>query len=341
VVAPLSPSTTCSSTDADDVLSVLSTDDGYNSLSDCSASVCELIDPADYSTLLATLAVSISPDKLDSKTILGDACHNLFKCVPELDQYGPVLVITPKQDHQLEVSPSPSDAGHTSNKPDVSYIEIIANALMTNNNSVLLADIYKYITDTYPYYKHTTNSWRTSIRHNLSVNECFVKGKRSKSGHGYFWSVHPSCMDSFKNGDFDRRKARRQVQHCNRAFGSALAEMNQLSQMTQFKQSQQPLLPAGDVSMSQQIPSQHYPGHTIGVTSYMPISSTPVRAPPRVQCYQQPHGYNTQQQISYNQPQHVYIQPQHVYNTQQHVYNQPPYGYPQPNGCNLSYSGYY
>ena len=315
--APLSPH---NSSDTDDVLSLLGQDDGYSSLSDCSASVCELLDPSDYSTLLETLSAAISTD---SPVVLGDACHNLAQCVPEVVQQSYSPTETTPQDDQLQNDQHTTDYGHISNKPDVSYIEMIANALMENNNSLVLGDIYTYIMATYPYYKHTTNSWKTSIRHNLSVNECFVKGKRTKTG--YYWSVHPSCITSFKNGDFDRRKARRQVQHCNKAFSSALDEMKQLSQLSRSR-----TVSTVDVNMSQQKSTPQYPGHTIGATSYMPMSSTPVRAKPCVPNIQEYHSYSQHQQMSCNQPQNAYHQPQNVYNQPQNAHNQSQNAYNQP-----------
>ena len=363
VAAAESLSTTCSSVDSDDVLSidsVLSQDDGYGSLSDCSASVCELLDPDDYSTLLETLAATIAPDSLTSPTVLGDACHNLSQCAARPDQACEAPDANTVQDYQPQVttnpsdpghtSTSPSDPGHTSNKPDVCYMEMIANALMSNNNSLILGDIYKHIMDSYPYYKHTTNSWKSSIRHNLSVNECFVKGRRSKSG-GYFWSVHPSCIDSFRNQDFDRRKARRQVQRSNRALGSALDEMKTLRQLSQSTSNVQ----SDDGSKRQQIPTQQYSGHTVGATSYLPMCSTPVRGQQCGSNVQQHQGYNQHQQITYNQhqqityqhqymntqPQNPYIQPQNPYTQPQNPYIQPQNAYFQPQyGYNQSQQGY-
>ena len=344
LAAPVSP---CNSCDTDDVLSLLGQDEGYSSLSDCSASICELLDPSDYSTLLETLAAAISTD---SPVVLGDACQNLARCVPDVNQQSCTPTETTAQDYQSQPESRPTDPGHTASKPDVSYIEMIANALMENNNSVVLGDIYTHIMDTYPYYKHTTNSWKTSIRHNLSVNECFVKGKRSKNG--YFWSVHASCIESFKNRDFDRRKARRQVQHCNRAFSSALDEMKQLSELSRHSSERSS---TGDGSMSRQISTPQYPAHTVGSTSYMPpMSSTPVRAQPCVSKSQQYHNYGQQQQMSYNQHQNSYIQPQNPYNQLQNAYNQsqnafippqnafnqPQYGHHYHQVYNTGYHGY-
>ena len=316
VAAPASPTTTCSSSEQDDVLSILSQDDGYGSLTDCSASISELIDLADYDALLETLTSSILASDQSSESILGDACYNLSQCTPQSEKD-----TTDKNTEHMspdtcnkENDVIQNDPGHVSNKPDVSYIEMIANALMKNNNSLLLNNIYEYIMKVYPYYKHTTNSWRTSIRHNLSVNECFTKGKRTKNGRGFFWSVHSACIERFEKGDFDRRKARQQVQHCNRAFSSALDEMTQLTNISQPtiqtftpQQHNSMLHHAGirnglrQPQMMPMVPVQNMPlqpiqyqqcANIIAPTAFIPMSSTPNRSTECVSNYQYHHGYS-------------------------------------------------
>uniref|UniRef100_A0A8C2TBT7 Fork-head domain-containing protein n=1 Tax=Coturnix japonica TaxID=93934 RepID=A0A8C2TBT7_COTJA len=49
--------------------------------------------------------------------------------------------------------------------------------------------------------------WRNSVRHNLSLNECFVKAGRSDNGKGHFWAIHPANMEDFAKGDYHRPHA--------------------------------------------------------------------------------------------------------------------------------------
>lgn len=103
-------------------------------------------------------------------------------------------------------------------KPNLSYIALISLAIQsTPEQKILLGDIYQWLMDTFPYYKSKERSWRNSIRHNLSLNECFVKVGRGDSGKGKgnYWAVHPANIDDFQKGDFRRRHARRRVKHCN------------------------------------------------------------------------------------------------------------------------------
>lgn len=197
-------------------------DENYSSLDHCTSSLNEALRPSDFHDLLNSLSTSLAANASSDAPLMSDVCSNLSQYTTSVYQ----RQSNDKEDLLLETGSS-----HTHEKPDTSYIELVANAIMaSSDNSVLLGDIYQWITDNYPYYKHTNNSWRNSIRHNLSVNECFVKGKRVKNGRGFYWSIHASCIDAFKNGDFDRRKARRQVQQCNRAFRSALDELKHIQQ---------------------------------------------------------------------------------------------------------------
>lgn len=97
-------------------------------------------------------------------------------------------------------------------KPSHSYIALIAMAILSRpSKKVLLGDIYNYISDKFPYYRSKDKSWRNSIRHNLSLNECFIKAGRSENGKGNYWAIHPANLEDFANGDFRRRRARRRV----------------------------------------------------------------------------------------------------------------------------------
>ncbi|XP_059487227.1 forkhead box protein E3 [Neocloeon triangulifer] len=97
-------------------------------------------------------------------------------------------------------------------KPQHSYIGLIAMAILSSpDKKLVLSDIYQYILDNYPYFRTRGPGWRNSIRHNLSLNDCFIKAGRSANGKGHYWAIHPANVDDFTKGDFRRRKAQRKV----------------------------------------------------------------------------------------------------------------------------------
>jgi hypothetical protein len=84
-------------------------------------------------------------------------------------------------------------------KPQHSYIGLIAMAILSSPESKLvLSDIYQYISDNYPYFRKRGPGWRNSIRHNLSLNDCFIKAGRSANGKGHYWAIHPANMEDQK-----------------------------------------------------------------------------------------------------------------------------------------------
>ncbi|QQP54292.1 Uncharacterized protein FKW44_007083, partial [Caligus rogercresseyi] len=80
--------------------------------------------------------------------------------------------------------PSSSPPGEDP-KPQQSYIGLISMAILSvKEHKLVLADIYQYILDNYAYFRHRGPGWRNSIRHNLSLNDCFIKAGRAANGKG-------------------------------------------------------------------------------------------------------------------------------------------------------------
>lgn len=94
-------------------------------------------------------------------------------------------------------------------KPPFSYASLIAQAISSNPEKRLtLSGIYQYITSKYTYYREQNTGWQNSIRHNLSLNKCFVKVARGKGepGKGAFWEMDSRFSHLYVNGTLRHRK---------------------------------------------------------------------------------------------------------------------------------------
>lgn len=85
-------------------------------------------------------------------------------------------------------------------KPPYSYATLIGMSILrANHRRLTLAQIYKWISDTFSYYKNTDAGWQNSIRHNLSLNKAFIKQERPKDdpGKGNYWAIEPGMEGQF------------------------------------------------------------------------------------------------------------------------------------------------
>uniref|UniRef100_A0A8C7XGU7 Fork-head domain-containing protein n=1 Tax=Oryzias sinensis TaxID=183150 RepID=A0A8C7XGU7_9TELE len=107
---------------------------------------------------------------------------------------------------------TPDGADYRNNarvKPPFSYATLICMAMQASKKSkITLSCIYKWITDNFCYYRHADPTWQNSIRHNLSLNKCFIKVPRQKDepGKGGFWKIDPQYAEHLLSGSHKKRR---------------------------------------------------------------------------------------------------------------------------------------
>lgn len=98
--------------------------------------------------------------------------------------------------------------GRRQEKPPYSYIALIVMAIKSSPTKRLtLSEIYQFLQHRFSFFRGQYQGWKNSVRHNLSLNECFIKLPKGlgRPGKGHYWTLDPASEHMFEEGSFRRR----------------------------------------------------------------------------------------------------------------------------------------
>ncbi|KPM04447.1 Fork head domain containing protein [Sarcoptes scabiei] len=95
-----------------------------------------------------------------------------------------------------------------SEKPPFSYIALIVMAIQhSQTKRRTLSEIYQFLQQKFSFFRGSYQGWKNSVRHNLSLNDCFIKLPKNvgRPGKGHYWTIDPNSEPMFEEGSFRRR----------------------------------------------------------------------------------------------------------------------------------------
>lgn len=132
-----------------------------------------------------------------------------MEAAPLIDR--PVIKKQKREDSTTFTLPEPHEmppVEDDGSKPPYSYAVLIGMAILrAPGRKLTLAQIYKWISDTFAFYRSGDAGWQNSIRHNLSLNKAFIKQERPKDdpGKGNYWAIEPGMEAQFVKDKSARR----------------------------------------------------------------------------------------------------------------------------------------
>lgn len=97
-------------------------------------------------------------------------------------------------------------AAKTRKRFSMSYVGLVATAILRSPyHQLSLSEIYQDIDARFPEFTASRVGWKNTVRHNLSLHDCFVKGELAANGKSCYWRIHPAYIERFSRGDYRKR----------------------------------------------------------------------------------------------------------------------------------------
>lgn len=132
------------------------------------------------------------------------------------------------QDYRMPSTEESTKQYSAAEKPPYSYAQLIVQAISSSQTKKLtLAGIYNYISQKYPFYKPESKGWQNSIRHNLSLNQYFIKVPRCQDepGKGSFWQLDETSENKLVGQSYRKRGRYNQSQSVQEQNNSTLNDI--------------------------------------------------------------------------------------------------------------------
>ncbi|KAL8669875.1 MAG: hypothetical protein Q9168_005563 [Polycauliona sp. 1 TL-2023] len=173
-------------------------------------------------------------------------------------------------------------------KPNYSYASLIGMSILrAPNRRLQLSQIYKWISETFSYYRVAKDGWKNSIRHNLSIHKEFIKVQRPKDdpGKGAYWTIMPGMEAQF----LKEKPSRRPLSACGptmKTFSQPLNEPRPIAWVTSANPTSEPIeqisavseQPSSDGTIPASDALSHDDSHE-DVRALAPSSSRPPMSP--------------------------------------------------------------
>lgn len=171
--------------------------------------------------------ISNRSERILNSTFQSETSSSALPCSTLRNQSLPPCRIHPEDSNNSQLVSSLCDASHSylqsksspnlcsssnlerkQEKPPFSYISLILMAIHSSpSKRCTLNEIYAFLQRRFPFFRGPYQGWKNSVRHNLSLNDCFLKLPKGvgRPGKGHYWTVDPSTELKFEQGSLRRR----------------------------------------------------------------------------------------------------------------------------------------